>query len=198
MKTIRRFITAKLLSLCLIGTAAGQLVVKTPAWDWTKAPTEARVKAFARAIGRTEGFFVKKSIPNRLHNPGDIRTTLRHAYPGQVGIYRGYAVFKNDKAGWAALEAQIWLVINGQSKKYRQEMSMYAVARTYAEDWRYWGKSVCKILKVSPKLTLQEFFDLAPRVVTENKSYDRIPVWTYREPPMPILSSMPLVFASVY
>ena len=72
-----------------------------------------KVEALARTIARAEGFFIKKTLPNRLHNPGDI-TVSAVKYPGQIGSYRGYAVFKNDRYGWLALKAQIQKIIDGE------------------------------------------------------------------------------------
>ncbi len=153
---MKKFLIAKLVSLMLIGTA----------WAGT-------VHDFAKAIARTEGFYLKGTIPNRLHNPGDIRTTLAHAYPGQTRVYKGYAVFRNDAAGWAALENQIQRVIDGTSTKYTADMTMLQIAKVYAENYRYWGKTVCKILRVDPRLTFQEYFGLAPRVrMTWNSNAD--------------------------
>jgi hypothetical protein len=155
-----------------------------------------QVHTFARAIARTEGFFVRGTIPNRLHNPGDIMTSLPHAYPGQVGIYKHYAVFKSDAWGWAALERQIQRVIDGSSTKYSQDMTMVQIAKVYAENWSYWGKTVCKILKISPQLTFQEYFGLAPRV---RFTYDIPNVWMQRggDAMLPMLS-MPEMHAQIY
>ena len=149
-----------------------------------------RVHEFARAIGRTEGFYLKGSIPNRLHNPGDLMTDARHQYPGQTGVYHHYAVFKNDASGWAALENQIQKVIDGTSTKYTQDMSMVQIARVYAENWRYWSRTVCKILRVDPRMTFQEYFGLAPRV----KVTYAIPVWLQRrgDAVLPMLEVQPM------
>jgi hypothetical protein len=133
-----------------------------------------QVHTFAKAIARTEGFYIKGTIPNRLHNPGDIMTSLPHAYPGQTGIYKHYAVFRSDKWGWLALENQIQKVIDGTSTKYTQDMTMVQIAKVYAENWRYWGRTVCKILQISPQLTFQEYFGLAPRVKFTREFYGRI------------------------
>jgi hypothetical protein len=139
---------------------------------WTAESYGQSVDDVAHAIAKTEGFRVAGTLPSRLHNPGDIRSRLPHAYAGQVGLYHGYVVFKNDKFGWAALHAQIQRVIDGTSRQYDQSMTFGQIARVYAADPK-WGKTVCKILKISPATTFQEYFEIAPRVrMTWNSNAD--------------------------
>ena len=146
---MKKFLLMKLVSLMLVGTAWAQL---------------GRVSQLATAVARTEGFYVKGTTPNRLHNPGDIRARATHAYAGQVGLSkRGYVIFKNDAWGWAALEKQIEKMIDGTSLVYTPDMTFSRIAKRYASDPR-WVQNVCKILKISPRTTFAEFFDLAPRV----------------------------------
>lgn len=153
-----------------------------------------QTQQFVTAVARTEGFFVKGTLPARLHNPGDIRSSRPHAYTGQVGLYHGYAVFRNDRAGWAALTSQIQRVIDGTSTQYNQAMTFAQIAKIYATSPQ-WPKTLCKILKISPQLTLEEYFGLAPRVRTVN--YD-IPLWTFdSRAPMPILSTVPTLSSQV-
>lgn len=150
---------------------------------------DSKVVQFARAIGRTEGFFIKGTIPNRLHNPGDLMPTKRDAFTGQIGLYHGYAVFKNDAAGWAALEGYIEKMLDGTSHRYDRDMTIMQIARVYAGNWRYWGKTVAKLLDVDPKTTLTEYFGLAPRVTYGRQNG----MWMFegRRYSMPVLSSMP-------
>jgi hypothetical protein len=147
-RTLLRLLILKLAGLCLVGTCWAQL---------------ARVSQMATAIARTEGFYVKGSLPNRLGNPGDIRARSTHAYAGQQGLYHGYVVFRSDAWGWAALEKQIESIIEGTSGVYNQEMTFYRIAKRYASDPR-WARNVCKILRISPRETFAEFFELPPRV----------------------------------
>lgn len=157
---MKRLLILKMMSLLLVGTAHAQVD---------------KVAKFANAIARTEGFYIKGTVPNRLHNPGDITARRRDAYPGQVGLYRGYVVFKRDSYGWAALRDQIQRVIDGTSTKYTQEMTFARIAKVYAQDSR-WGKTVCKLLKIEPSTTFEEYFELAPRVKMEPR-YD-FQLWT--------------------
>ena len=153
MRTFLRLAVLKLVSLMLVGTAEAQPI---------RVPAPNKIDRFAHAIARAEGFNVPGSIPNRLHNPGDI-TASSVVYPGQLGVQKGYAVFRSDKDGWAALKNQIQRMIDGTSTRYDQSMTFAQIARVYAQDKR-WGTTVCKILNIDPRLTFQEYFDLAPRV----------------------------------
>lgn len=159
----------------LILVAAGhcQTIVleNRPTWDWSKAPTVDRVEKFAQAIGRTEGFYVKGTKPNRYHNPGDIRSRKDRAYPGQMGRDKfGYVIFKNDAAGWSALRRQVWKIIDGDSSSYHQSMTLRQIARVYAASPQ-WRKTFCKILRQSPDATFEELFELAPHVTMAQNSF---------------------------
>lgn len=173
---MKRLLMLKLVALLLVGTAHAQMD---------------KVAKFATAIARTEGFFVKGTIPNRYHNPGDIRAEKLHVYPGQVGLSkRGYVIFKNDAWGWAALERQIQKVIDGTSTKYTQDMTMLQIAKVYAASPQ-WPKTLCKILRISPRLTFQEYFDLAPRVNVTELRYDILRTLAGTSlPEMPTLQGM--------
>jgi hypothetical protein len=156
-----------------------------------------QVHQFARAVARAEGFYVPRSIPNRLHNPGDLMTH-KIVYPGQVGVYHNYAVFRTDTAGWSALENQIRKVIEGTSSFYRQDMTMLQIARVYATNWQNWSKIVCKILQVSPRLTFAEYFNLAPRVNMAVNYGTQMWMFDGRAPNMPILQSVPKMPTYLY
>ena len=151
MKTLKRFVIAKLLGLLLVGTCWAQ-----------QSDIDKKVARLARAIARTEGFYVKKSLPNRLHNPGDIRSRLAHAYEGQTGLYHGYVVFRSDQFGWQALYQQIHRVLDDDSAYYNREMTFAQIAKVYAASPQ-WPKTLCKILQISPQLTFDEYFGIAPR-----------------------------------
>jgi hypothetical protein len=115
----------------------------------------------AKAIARAEGFYVKSTIPNRLHNPGDIRSHSLHAYPGQIGLKHGYVVFKNDRAGWVALEHQITRMAEGSSKIYNVNMTLNQFSHRYAES-PTWVKNVSSILGVTSNTRMWEILDVAP------------------------------------
>jgi hypothetical protein len=128
---------------------------------------EQKVDAFAHAIASAEGFGVKHTIPTRYHNPGDIRADRSVRYPDQVGLRKGYVVFKNDEAGFAALKTQLRKIVNGESRHYNPDMTIEKVAKVYAGNWRRWSKNVCRQLQVPPSTTLRaylamKFPDLVP------------------------------------
>jgi hypothetical protein len=137
-----------------------------------------KVDQFAHAIARTEGFYVRNSIPNRFHNPGNICAHSMRAYPGQIGLdRRSYVVFKNDTYGWMALRHQVEKALNGESKVYNRNMTLHEVAKKYAEDYRPWEKNVAHILHITPETTLWEFFDLPPAVKYEFKENNMLKVY---------------------
>jgi hypothetical protein len=186
---MKKFLMAKLVSLVLVGTA----------WGATGLSVEqlAKVEKMATAIARTEGFFKKGTLPNRLHNPGDIKSTLANAYPGQIGLYHGYVKFVSDKAGWNILENQIIAIVLGESAKYTQEMTFGEIAKVYAASPQ-WPKTFCTILQVTPDETFEEFFNLPPRILfTKGTHRGKLPVWSLGRPQMSVLQPMPILLAQV-
>jgi hypothetical protein len=182
---MKKFLISKLVSLLLIGSAAGMSVEQL-----------AKVEKMATAIARTEGFYKKGTIPNRLHNPGDIMSSLTHAYPGQVGLFHHYVVFKSDRAGWTVLENQIISIINAESTRYTQAMTFAQIAKVYAASPN-WVKTFCTILQISPSLTFQEYFELAP-LLTKVKRHDTFTlVLASERAPMPRLYEVQPVLAQV-
>jgi hypothetical protein len=160
----------------------------------------AKVEQMAYAIARTEGFFQKGSLPNRLHNPGDIKSSLSNAYPGQVGLYRGYVKFVSDRAGWRVLENQITAIVLDESKEYTRSMTFGEIAKVYATSPQ-WPKTLCKILQISPDETFKQFMEgnrnvnttlqTGPPINREEYIYDYV---VRRDSPVPtdsdILSEM--------
>lgn len=62
------------------------------------------VHALALFIAVKEGFYKPNSLPARLHNPGSlVYARQRAAVPGD----RGFARFRRDEDGWAALERDL-------------------------------------------------------------------------------------------
>jgi len=151
---------ALLISLCLTVVAHGQVL----------SMDEKKLDAFAHAIARAEGFGAKNTIPTRCHNPGDIRSSRSgHRYEGQVGLNkRGYVIFKNDAAGFAALKDQLQLMVSGESKHYNADMTIARVAKVYSGGSRAWSKIVSKHLDVSASTTLRDYFELPPDVRFES------------------------------
>src|SRR5271157_3589551 len=121
-----------------------------------------RVQILAKAIGKAEGFGVKGALPTRCHNAGDIKALKNYRFPGQVGIRKGYVVFKNDKAGWAALQHQIDKIVAGESR-YNVNLTLKQLGKRYAES-RIWPKVVAKYLNVSPDAQLWEILGVPPYI----------------------------------
>ena len=148
-RTLLRLVILKLVGFCMVGTC------------WAQD----RVDLFAHAIARAEGFYTYRSIPNRYHNPGDLKVRRGERYPGQIGIGKAnHVIFKSDAAGWAALDHQIAKALIGESRYYRQDMTLNQVAKWYAGNWQRWAKNVARNLGVTPSTTLEEYFELAPKV----------------------------------
>ena len=91
-------------------------------------------------------------------------------YPGQIGICKaGHVRFRNDAAGYAALYHEIDKILSGESKFYSQEMTLQQMGKFYAQNSRLWAKNLARNLGVPPTTTLEEFFELPPRVKFEIK-----------------------------
>jgi hypothetical protein len=73
-------------------------------------------------------------------------------------------IFKSDTAGWNALYHQIDKALSGDSKYYRQDMTLREVAKRYAANSTRWARNVARQLHVTPDTTLEEFFDIPPRI----------------------------------
>jgi hypothetical protein len=126
----------------------------------------------ARAIAKAEGFGIKNSVSTRYHNPGDIRASHGVKYFGQIGINtRGYVIFKDDRAGWAALEGQIEKIITGASRFYNVNMTLAQISRSYATS-SIWVKNVAKNLGVTPATWLFEILDVPPLVTVTMNVHD--------------------------
>jgi hypothetical protein len=116
----------------------------------------------AHAIAKAEGFGARNSKPTRLHNPGDIRARRGNAYPGQVGVDKqGYAIFKTDRAGWAALDAQIDKIVTGASRFYSVNSTLRQLGRGYATS-SIWARNVAKNLGVTADTSLFDILDVPP------------------------------------
>ena len=119
---------------------------------------ELRLDDVARAIARAEGFYRKGTIPNRYHNPGDLKAVRGFKLPGQKGVGKGrHIIFRTDADGWAALRRQLQLVLDGRSKHYTADMNFNQISRKYAQNWRSWAKQVTHVLGVSGTVTLREY-----------------------------------------
>jgi hypothetical protein len=140
--------------------AVALLIVASSNKGRAQAPDIAKVNDLATAISHAEGFGIRGTIPNRYHNPGDLRTRPESPpLAGQVRIGKaGHIVFKDDEAGKAALRQCILQMLDGRSRHFHSDMTLNQVARVYAENWRPWVKAVSTELGVPPTTTLRAYF----------------------------------------
>lgn len=134
--------------------------------------TSSPYRVFARAIAKSEGFFIKGSIPNRNHNPGDLKGV---AFPGQIGIdVHGHAIFKNDYWGWAALDNQVRRMCEDSGSRYNPAMTLEQIGHRYARDWRRWAKNVSHEMNCKTDTTLMEIFQIPPAVKSDFTDYAKL------------------------
>ena len=135
-----------IVGLFLTGTALGQVAQPSP-----------QVYAFAHAIARAEGFYIKGSIPNRCHNAGDLKGTK---FPGEVGLCKGgHARFANAEYGWQALYAQVEKMTDGTGRVYHPSMTFREVAQKYAGNSKPWVRIITTMLEVTPDESICFYFD---------------------------------------
>lgn len=107
----------------------------------------ADVPQFAKAIARTEGFYVANSKAARFHNPGNLRAN------------GSYIHFRSNRAGWSALYHQLFKIRAGESSVYSVEMTLAQFGNVYACGHRIWAKNVSKILGVPLSSKIAEILD---------------------------------------
>jgi len=145
---MKKFLMVKLVSLTLCSTAYGL------------APTP--TVQLAQAIAKAEGFYTRGTIPQRCHNPGDLKTITGYRYPGQAGVCKGmHARFRSNADGWRALEHQLSKIIDGTSR-YSVNMTLRQVSKRYAGNSRVWMDNVARNLGVTPNTCLFEILDVPP------------------------------------
>lgn len=121
-----------------------------------------QVQVLASAIAKAEGFGRAGTLPSRYRNPGDLKAVRGYRYPGQVGVGKGGHVrFRNNAAGWSALEHQLYKVIEGTSR-YNVNMTLQEFSKKYAGNSRVWVRNVAHNLGVVPETYLWEILDVPP------------------------------------
>lgn len=105
----------------------------------------------AQAIARAEGFYVSGSIPQRAHNPGDLKV------PGLPTLAGGITQFPDDAAGWSALYKQLYRILTGQSAYYTPDDTIAQMADNWtATQKTIWGQNVAMFLGVPTSTHLWE------------------------------------------
>ena len=109
------------------------------------------IKQLAQAIARAEGVYVAGSVPQRAHNPGDLKLS---GYPTLAG---GISIFPDDNAGFDALYRQLYRILTNQSNYYSLDMTIADMARTWtATQQDSWARNVAGFLGVPTSTPLWE------------------------------------------
>jgi len=102
------------------------------------------IQQLAQAIARAEGFYVNGSIPQRAHNPGDLKIP-----DASKPTLRGITVFESDAQGWEALYRQLNLIVSGRSAHYDLDDTILDMARTWTTtEQTEWANNVASALNV--------------------------------------------------
>ena len=106
-----------------------------------------KVRAFADAIARAEGFYVAGSVPQRARNPGDLKIPN---WTGPV-LGEGISVFESVDQGWNALYRQLQFIIDGRSRVYNLDFTIRDMGRKYTAtltEQDAWANNVARVLNV--------------------------------------------------
>lgn len=112
------------------------------------------IEEWAKAISRIEGYYPgSRSFIN--NNPGNLRWS-----PTQAGTKGGFAYFKTYNDGWKALVYQLTIAVNGKSRAYSPEDTLYLFFSKYApahdaNDPKRYAESVAKMLGVKPSIKIK-------------------------------------------
>lgn len=123
------------------------LLIIAGAWLLYRMNPTSRIERIAQAIAKAEGYGVPGAIPTVRNNPGNIRD--------ETGAI---ATFPAPADGWAALYRQVTLMLTGESRWYRPDMTIAEVARIYTGESGYmaWARNVAAFLGVTPETRLME------------------------------------------
>lgn len=110
------------------------------------SPTR-KIIRIAQAIAKAEGYGVPNAIPTLRNNPGNIK--------GKDGVIITYPT---PDDGWKALYRQVLLMLTGESRFYKPEMTIAEIARIYTGEAQYmnWANNVSRFLGVTPDTRLRE------------------------------------------
>jgi hypothetical protein len=116
-----------------------------------------KIAAMARAIATAEGFYVPDSIPRRANNPGNL--VLPNWTGPTLGAER-ISVFPSVEEGWSRLHRQLALIVTGQSRVYKLDMTIADMGNKWAPGGAVniagaWASNVARMLEVPPTATLR-------------------------------------------
>ena len=128
-------------------------------WTSVQSIDPVKVDALCHAIAKVEGFGKPRTLPTRLHNPGDLKSGIGvPKLKGQKGVDKaGHIIFATDAAGWAALHDYVLKIVEGRSKRYRPTTTLTQMSKVYAQNWRPWAARVAHELDVSPDIRIIDF-----------------------------------------
>ena len=121
------------------------------------------VNRIAVAFANAEGFYVPGSLPQRIHNPGDLEEGDRG-----YGVLEGKTIFFNDADGWAALYTQVERMLSGKSPLYPPTMTLAEAGMRYSGGDANWAKNVAAALGVDESITLAELDQLTENLAWPN------------------------------
>lgn len=121
---------------------------------------EVKVKVFAEAIARAEGFYIVGSVPNRANNPGDLGPGDCGDYPVIHAVGSDVCQLPDDFTGWQLLYTKLRRIFTGQSSIYNVDMTIEQMAMKYAGDWRNWANNVAYALGIPTTMTIREWLSL--------------------------------------
>ncbi len=128
-----------------VQTVVDTITAKPPDLPAALNPATDRI---AVAIAAAEGFNVPGSVPNRNHNPGDLRLDVNGKGVGKDEL--GFIKYATDEDGWDALRHQVSLMLNNKSHVYNNGMTIHQVAQKYtATAQAEWASIVASALGVS-------------------------------------------------
>lgn len=107
----------------------------------------------AGAIANAEGYGVSGAIPTVANNPGNI--ALGDLGRGTLG--QNISVYPDSTSGWNALNNQLTMIGNGQSRIYNPNMTLQQMGQAWAGGGtgsQNWVNNVAKYLGVDPNSTI--------------------------------------------
>ncbi len=125
--------------------------------DQSSWPSGDKAWDVAHAIAKAEGYNVSGSVPQRLHNPGDISDGSAK-FGSQSHSGSNVTTFPDDETGWQWLHDKIQNIADGNSKVYDADWTWLQIAQTWAADWKPWVQTVTNELGVNESDRFTEYF----------------------------------------
>lgn len=163
-----------------------------PAVGQAQTVDKQKLDSLATAVAHAEGYGVRRTIPSRYHNPGDLKSAaIYRKLPGQKTLGKAnHIIFESDAAGWAALKDYLTKMVDGRSKRYNPNMTLAQVSRIYAGNWRPWLRTVARELGVEPSIKLRELlYEVEPPVLVMASIELQPLLFTLPSPPPPALTT---------